>query len=90
MEIDGMGNNEQAVSYYEWNKFEWYADGISKGEYLGTIYDVLFLCELELKNDDDEMELAIKWYRGMIDLYSNKYQILYGYANVLNSKAVYE
>ena len=36
------------------------------------------------------MEEAIDWYRSMIDLYADKYQILYGYANILYSKAIYE
>lgn len=36
------------------------------------------------------MEQATDWYREMIDLYPEKYQILFGYANVLYSKAFYE
>ena len=36
------------------------------------------------------MDAAIDWYRMMIDLYSDKFQILYGYANILYSKTIYE
>ena len=31
LEIDGLGNNEISVGYYEWVIPEWYRDGIATG-----------------------------------------------------------
>jgi hypothetical protein len=84
-----MGNNEQALSYYEWNLYKWYSEGIQNGKYKGTAYDALSLCYLALKSSEADMEEAMKWYQNMIDLYPDRHQLLYGYANILYSKGIY-
>jgi tetratricopeptide (TPR) repeat protein len=89
IEIDGMGNSEQSISYYEWFIYRWYSEGIKSGKYKGTAYDALSLCYLSLKSSDADMEEAMTWYQSMIDLYPDKYQFLYGYANILYSKGIF-
>lgn len=51
--IDGLGNNELTVGYYEWFIPEWYQKGIEEKSYFGTPYDILSLSLLSLKNNED-------------------------------------
>ncbi len=67
--IDGLGQVESSLGYYEWNLFSWYRGGVEKGDYVGTVYDVLSLCYLALKDDDEEMAKGIKWYQLAVDDY---------------------
>jgi hypothetical protein len=90
IDIDGLGNNELTVGYYEWFIPEWYHQNIEDGSYFGTPYDVLSLCFLSLKSNEDIVEAGIKWYRHMIGLYPGRHQLRIGLANLLGSKSIYE
>ena len=52
-EIDGIGQTELSLGYYEWFLYRHYKEGIEKKKYIGTAYDALALCYLALKKDDD-------------------------------------
>jgi tetratricopeptide (TPR) repeat protein len=88
--IDGLGNNELAVGYYEWFIPEWYKEGIEQGIYLGTAYDYLSLCYLSAKAKDDLIEAGIKWYRSMLESRPDHYPLRMGYSNILSNKSIYE
>jgi len=67
--IDGLGNYELALGYYECFPFTWYFEGIEKGKYKGTVCDLLSLCYLCLRLDDEALWAAIDWYKRIMEKY---------------------
>ena len=61
--IDGLGQVELSLGYYEWYLFQHYKKGVEEGMYVGTVYDALSLCFQAVKNDDNQIEKGIKWFR---------------------------
>jgi len=51
---------------------------------------MLSLAYLGSKTKEDIIEKGIKWYRNMLGLYPNSYQLHLGLANILGNKAIYE
>ena len=50
---------------------------------------MLSLSFLGSKTKEDIMEKGIKWYRNMVGLHPNSYQLRMGLANILSNKAIY-
>lgn len=88
--IDGLGNNELSIGYYEWFIPTWYQDGVKSGLYYGTVYDMLSLSFLGSKSKEEIIEKGIKWYRNVLGLHPNSHQLRIGLANILSNKTIYE
>ena len=88
--IEGLGQHELSLGYYQWSINTHYKEGIKKGEYTLTPYDALSLCYLGLRNDKDRLALGIKWYEGLVEKHPGNYALLIGYANILNNRGIYE
>lgn len=63
MEIDGLGNYDQALGYYEWWPFDWYLDGVKSNKFKGTVHDALSLCIMKLRDSDEKLGIANQWYQ---------------------------
>ena len=88
--IDGIGNNQLSIGYYEWDMPHWYKQKVQNEECLGTCYDLLSIAYLKSKNKDELIERGIKWYRTVLAAHPNSFQLRIGYANILTSKGIYE
>ena len=85
-DINGLGNNEEQIGYYEWDSYTWYKEERQSKKIKGNPYDALSLCCLA----NTKYEAGIPWYRDMAFKYPKNYQIVLGYANILYNNAIYE
>jgi hypothetical protein len=42
--IEGLGNSEEQIGYYEWDRCAWYSEEKMNKRFKGSPYDALSLC----------------------------------------------
>ncbi len=52
LDIDGLGNYQVALGYYECFPYKFYMEGITNGKFKGTAIDLLNLAYMVLRLDD--------------------------------------
>lgn len=85
-EITGLGFDDEQTGYYQWNVYEWYTERRKEGTVKSNPYDGLALCFSVHKKYDE----GILWYEEMLKQRPNSYQLLYGYATILENKGRYD
>ena len=65
-------------------------EGIKSNKYKGTVLDALSLCYMKLRDSDEKLTEGIEWYKKMVDDYPDSYQIIFGYATILNNEGYYD
>jgi len=95
IKIEGLGNYWLAQGYYHWFIPRWYAEQIQSGKIKRNPYDALSVCYAGIC-DTTNMEIlkivkdGVSWYRSIKRKSQRSYQILQGYANLLNNSSSYD
>jgi hypothetical protein len=45
---------------------------------------------MKLRDNEEKLMVGITWYKSMLDKYPDSYQIVFGYANILNNEGYYD
>ena len=91
--IEGLGNSQLAIGYYEFSIYEWYRNQKLSTKIKPSPYDALSLCFILIKSHpkySTNVKKGILWYKRMIKKYEKDFRFWMGYANLLSEKGEYE
>lgn len=65
-------------------------EGVKNGTYKGSAIDLLNLCIMTQRLEDDILWDALEWYKKMIEENDNCYQLKFGYGVVISNQGYYD